>query len=212
MLAILRCLQAGLKCSNSFDKGKKGDQSPQPNLFTTSFFVGEVIFTQQYCLAHAGWRHSSHWSLLCPFPPPTSSQLISQFMAGCSSCVLISPHLSLSAYHHHLGRHNSPLFPVLGIQSGISSVTSSSRTCVYGNALNGTSHIHFSLPQACCWPSSCRLFISFQTSSACILHVFCYIGECSLTHHCSSDLENALLPSKKEKFTWVLFWELNEMP
>lgn len=37
-LIILRCLQAGLKCSNSFDKRKKADQSPQPSLFTTSFF------------------------------------------------------------------------------------------------------------------------------------------------------------------------------
>lgn len=97
-LIILRYLQAGLKCSNSFHKGKKADRSPQPSLFTTSFFVGEVVFTQQYSLAHADWRHSSHWFPLCPFPPPAPSQLISQFMAGCSGCVLISPHLSLSAH------------------------------------------------------------------------------------------------------------------
>lgn len=60
------------------------------------FFLGD--FTQQYSLTQAGWRHSSHWFPLCPFPPPASSQLTSQLMSGCSGRILVRLHLSLSAH------------------------------------------------------------------------------------------------------------------
>lgn len=70
--------------------------------------------------------------------------------------------------------------------------------CIHGNTLEGISHVHFSLPQACSWPLSSRLFISFQSSSACYLF-FC-VGECNMTHPCSSEVENVLSSSfQKEK-------------
>lgn len=90
MSIILRCLQTGLKHSNSFVWEQKADQSPQSSLFTASSFVGEMVY----------WAGFSHMCRLETFIALISSLSL-------SSPSLLLPHITAHRWLRCMRSNNS---------------------------------------------------------------------------------------------------------